>query len=143
MKGKRLIPAASIDKAVPAEPRNSRHPGTEANAITQGSSQGREVSLDPLRPSGVPRRRSLPPRAVEETSARRVDQLRPLGEQSHVPPFRNRSRRRTTSLKHHNGHTSLDQMRSRGKTLRTRADHSHRQDVFHSNLTHSLTNIDG
>lgn len=45
--------------------------------------------------------------------------------------------------KHHNGHTSLDQMRGRGKTLRTRADYSHRQDVFHSNLTHPLTNIDG
>ncbi|GAA2581580.1 hypothetical protein GCM10009862_20890 [Microbacterium binotii] len=143
MNGKRLIPAASIDKAVPAEPRNSRHPGTEADAITQGSSQGREVFLDPLRPSGVPRRRSLPPQAVQETSARRVDQLRPLGEQPHVPPFRNRSRGRTASLKHHNGHTSLDQMRGRGKTLRTRADYSHRQDVFHSNLTHPLTNIDG
>ena len=143
MKGKRLIPAASINKSVPAEPRNSHHPGTKANAITQGGSQGREVPLNPLRPSGVPRRRSLPPRAVQETSARRVDQLRPLGKQSHVPPFRNRSRRRTASLKHHNGHTSLKQMRGRGKTLRTRADHSHRQDVFHSNLTHPLTNIDG
>ncbi len=48
-----------------------------------------------------------------------------------------------TARKHHNGHTSLDQMCGRGKTLRTRADYSHRQDVFHSNLTHPLTNIDG
>lgn len=60
-----------------------------------------------------------------------------------MPPLRDRSRRRSASLKHHDRHPSLHQVRSRGETLGARTDHSHRQDVLHSTLIHSLTNIDG
>ena len=119
----RRTPAPGVDDLVAPVACDSRDGRRVADAASQGARERRQVVAHPLRPGRVARRRSAPPRRLEQATGGRVGQFRPCREQAHMPPLRDGARSPLPSFDHHDVFTAFDQMCRCGEALGSRSDH--------------------